>query len=205
MAFCSGGDQSVRQIGGYAGADGVPRLNVLDLQQQIRHLPKPVIAMVAGYAVGGGHILHMMCDMTISADNGVFGQTGPRVGSFDAGYGVAQMIRLVGQKRAREIWFMCRLYSAEEAFRMGLVNKVVPLEKLEEETLVWCREILRNSPTAIRVLKAALNATEDGQSGLWELGHNATLLFYQSEEGNEGRQAFMEKRPPNFSQFKRWP
>lgn len=205
LAFCSGGDQDVRKAGGYVGTDGVPRLNVLDLQVQIRRLPKPVIAMVAGYAIGGGHILHMMCDLTISADNGVFGQTGPKVGSFDAGYGSTQMVRLIGQKKAREMWFLCRFYSAKEALEMKLINKVVPLEKLEEETIIWCREILRNSPTALRVLKAAMNAAEDGQAGIQELGHNATLLFYQSEEGNEGRTAFLEKRPPDFSRFKRLP
>ncbi|GIL48766.1 hypothetical protein Vafri_5215 [Volvox africanus] len=205
LAFCSGGDQSVRGQGGYVGADGIARLNVLDLQIQIRRLPKPVIAMVAGYAVGGGHILHMVCDITIAADNAVFGQTGPKVGSFDAGYGSTHMARLVGQKKAREIWFLCRLYDAQEAHNMGLVNTVVPLDKLEEETLVWCREMLRNSPTALRVLKAALNAAEDGQAGIQELGGNATLLFYQSEEGNEGRKAYLEKRPPNFSKFKRLP
>ncbi|GLC45681.1 hypothetical protein PLESTB_001317300 [Pleodorina starrii] len=205
LAFCSGGDQSVRGQGGYVGADGIARLNVLDLQIQIRRLPKPVVAMVAGYAVGGGHILHMVCDLTIAADNAVFGQTGPKVGSFDAGYGSTHMARLVGQKKAREMWFLARLYDAQEAHRMGLVNTVVPLDKLEEETLVWCREMLRNSPTALRVLKAALNAAEDGQAGIQELGGNATLLFYQSEEGNEGRQAYMEKRPPNFSKFKRLP
>ncbi|GFR46797.1 hypothetical protein Agub_g8429 [Astrephomene gubernaculifera] len=205
LAFCSGGDQAVRGKGGYVGEDGVPRLNVLDLQIQIRRLPKPVVASVAGYAVGGGHILHMICDLTIAADNAVFGQTGPKVGSFDAGYGSTHMARLVGQKKAREMWFLARLYDAQEALRMGLVNTVVPLDKLEEETLVWCREMLRNSPTALRVLKAALNAAEDGQAGLQELGGNATLLFYMSEEGNEGRQAYVEKRAPDFAKFKRLP
>lgn len=205
LAFCSGGDQEARGKGGYVGADGVPRLNVLDLQVQIRRLPKPVIAAVAGYAVGGGHILHMVCDLTISADNGVFGQTGPKVGSFDAGYGSTHMARLVGQKRAREMWFLARLYDARAAAAMGLVNAVVPLAELEAETLAWCREMLRNSPTALRVLKAALNAAEDGQAGIQELGGNATLLFYQSAEGSEGRDAFMEKRPPDFSRFPRLP
>ncbi|GMH38631.1 hypothetical protein BSKO_06515 [Bryopsis sp. KO-2023] len=205
LAFCSGGDQEVRGTGGYVGGDGVPRLNVLDLQIQMRRLPKPVVAMVAGYAVGGGHILHMMCDLTISADNGVFGQTGPKVGSFDAGYGSTQMVRLIGQKKAREMWFLARLYSAAEAEKMGLINKVVPLAKLEEETLVWCREMVRNSPTALRILKAAMNAAEDGQAGIQELGHNATLLFYHSPEGNEGREAYLKKRRPDFSQFKRLP
>ncbi|KAL0044141.1 hypothetical protein WJX82_000402 [Trebouxia sp. C0006] len=204
-AFCSGGDQSVRGKGGYVGADGVPRLNVLDLQVQIRRLPKPVIAMVAGYAVGGGHILHMICDLTIAADNAVFGQTGPKVGSFDAGYGSSQMVRLIGQKRAREMWFLARMYNAEQALNMGLVNTVVPLDRLETETLVWCREIMRNSPTALRLLKSAMNAVEDGQSGLQQLGGDATMLFYNSEEGNEGREAYLQKRPPNFSKFKRLP
>ena len=205
LAFCSGGDQEVRGRGGYVGGDGIPRLNVLDLQVQIRRLPKPVICMVAGYAVGGGHILHMVCDLTIAADNAVFGQTGPKVGSFDAGYGSVQMARIVGQKKAREMWFLSRLYSAEQALAMNLVNTVVPLEKLEEETLVWCREILANSPTALRILKAAMNAADDGFAGLQELGGNATLLFYNSEEGNEGRQAYLEKRKPDFSKFKRLP
>ncbi|KAL3142336.1 hypothetical protein ABBQ38_002676 [Trebouxia sp. C0009 RCD-2024] len=204
-AFCSGGDQSVRGKGGYVGADGVPRLNVLDLQVQIRRLPKPVIAMVAGYAVGGGHILHMICDLTIAADNAIFGQTGPKVGSFDAGYGSSQMVRLIGQKRAREMWFLARMYDAQQALQMGLVNTVVPLDQLETETLVWCREIMRNSPTALRLLKSAMNAVEDGQSGLQQLGGDATMLFYNSEEGNEGREAYLQKRPPNFSKFKRLP
>ncbi|GFH11237.1 naphthoate synthase, partial [Haematococcus lacustris] len=205
QAFCSGGDQSVRGRGGYVGEDAVPRLNVLDLQIQIRRLPKPVVAMVAGYAVGGGHILHMVCDLTIAADNAVFGQTGPKVGSFDAGYGSTHMARLVGQKKAREMWFLARLYNAKQALDMGLVNTVVPLAELETETLVWCREMLRNSPTALRVLKSALNAAEDGQAGIQELGGNATMLFYQTEEGNEGRQAYMDKRPPDFSKFTRLP
>jgi len=204
-AFCSGGDQKERGEGGYVGKDGVPRLHVLDLQVQIRRLPKPVIAMVAGYAVGGGHVLHMICDITIAAENAMFGQTGPKVGSFDGGYGAAHMARLVGQKKAREIWFLCRLYDAKQALEMGLVNTVVPVEKLEEETVVWCREILKNSPTAIRLLKSALNAAEDGQAGLQELAGNATLLFYQTEEGKEGKQAFLEKRPPDFSRFPRFP
>ena len=204
-AFCSGGDQRVRGEGGYVGADGIPRLNVLDLQRQIRTLPKPVIAMVAGWAVGGGHVLHMMCDLTIAADNAKFGQTGPKVGSFDGGYGAAYMARIVGQKKAREIWFLCRSYSAAEALDMGLVNAVVPLEELEAETVKWCREILQNSPTAIRCMKAALNADCDGQAGLQELAGNATLLFYLTEEGREGKQAFLEKRPPDFSKFERLP
>jgi naphthoate synthase len=205
QAFCSGGDQRVRGDGGYVGADGVPRLNVLDLQRQIRTLPKPVIAMVAGYAVGGGHVLHLMCDLTIAADNAIFGQTGPKVGSFDGGYGAAYMARIVGQKKAREIWFLCRQYSAAEALDMGLVNTVVPLARLEEETLAWCERILDNSPTAIRCLKAALNADCDGQAGLQELAGNATLLFYMTEEGREGKEAFLAKRKPNFRRFKRLP
>jgi naphthoate synthase len=182
-AFCSGGDQRVRGEGGYVGEDGIPRLNVLDLQRQIRTLPKPVIAMVAGYAIGGGHVLHLMCDLTIAADNARFGQTGPKVGSFDGGYGAAYMARIVGQKKAREIWFLCRQYDARQAHDMGLVNAVVPLAELEAETLRWCRDILDNSPMAIRCLKAALNADCDGQAGLQELAGNATLLFYLTEEG----------------------
>jgi naphthoate synthase len=204
-AFCSGGDQKVRGKGGYVGSDGIPRLNVLDLQRQIRTLPKPVIAMVAGYAIGGGHVLHMMCDLTIAADNARFGQTGPRVGSFDGGYGAAYMARIVGQKKAREIWFLCRQYDAAQALEMGLVNRVVPYERLEEETIGWCREILQNSPMALRCLKAALNADCDGQAGLQELAGNATLLFYLTEEGREGRDAFVEKRKPDFKKFKRLP
>jgi naphthoate synthase len=204
-AFCSGGDQKVRGKGGYVGSDGIPRLNVLDLQRQIRTLPKPVIAMVAGYAIGGGHVLHMMCDLTIAADNARFGQTGPRVGSFDGGYGAAYMARIVGQKKAREIWFLCRQYDAAQALEMGLVNRVVPYERLEEETVTWCREILQNSPMALRCLKAALNADCDGQAGLQELAGNATLLFYLTEEGREGRDAFVEKRKPDFKKFKRLP
>ena len=205
LAFCSGGDQRVRKEAGYEGVDGVQRLNVLDLQRQIRTLPKPVIAMVAGYAIGGGHVLHMMCDLTIAADNAVFGQTGPRVGSFDGGYGASYMARIVGQKKAREIWFLCRQYDARQALEMGLVNTVVPLADLETETVKWCREILANSPMAIRCLKAALNADCDGQAGLQELAGNATMLFYMSEEGQEGKNAFLEKRSPDFSKFKRQP
>jgi naphthoate synthase len=204
-AFCSGGDQKVRGHGGYVGSDGVPRLNVLDLQRQIRTLPKPVIAMVAGYAIGGGHVLHMMCDLTIAADNARFGQTGPKVGSFDGGYGAAYMARIVGQKKAREIWFLCRQYDAKQALEMGLVNRVVPYEELERETVGWCREILQHSPMALRCLKSALNADCDGQAGLQELAGNATLLFYLTEEGREGRDAFVEKRKPNFKKFKRLP
>lgn len=204
-AFCSGGDQALRSKDGYADYENFGRLNVLDLQVQIRRLPKPVIAMVAGYAVGGGHVLHMVCDLTIAADNAVFGQTGPKVGSFDAGYGSSIMSRLVGPKKAREMWFLSRFYTASEAEKMGLVNTVVPLEKLEQETVKWCREILRNSPTAIRVLKSALNAVDDGHAGLQELGGNATLIFYGTEEGNEGKTAYMERRRPDFAKFPRLP
>jgi len=204
-AFCSGGDQRVRGKGGYVGGDGVPRLNVLDLQRQIRTLPKPVVAMVAGYAVGGGHVLHMMCDLTIAADNARFGQTGPKVGSFDGGYGAAYMARIVGQKKAREIWFLCRQYDAKQALEMGLVNCVVPYDELEAETVQWCREMLANSPIALRCLKAALNADCDGQAGLQELAGNATLLYYLSEEGQEGKNAYLEKRKPDFRKFKRLP
>ena len=204
-AFCAGGDQKVRGDAGYRDAGDVMRLNVLDLQRQIRTCPKPVVAMVAGYAIGGGHVLHLMCDLTIAADNAVFGQTGPRVGSFDGGYGASYMARIVGQKKAREIWFLCRRYDARQALDMGLVNTVVPLERLEAETVQWCREILANSPMAIRCLKAALNADCDGQAGLQELAGNATMLFYMTEEGQEGRNAFLEKRPPDFSKFKRQP
>ncbi len=204
-AFCSGGDQRVRGDGGYVDAAGVPRLNVLDLQRQIRTLPKPVVAMVAGYAIGGGHVLHMICDLTIAADNARFGQTGPKVGSFDGGYGSSYMARIVGQKKAREIWFLCRQYDAQQALEMGLVNTVVPYERLEAETVQWCREMLTNSPIALRCLKAALNADCDGQAGLQELAGNATLLYYLSEEGKEGKNAYLEKRKPNFRKFKRLP
>lgn len=204
-AFCAGGDQKVRGTGGYVGSDGVPRLNVLDLQRQIRTLPKPVVAMVAGYAIGGGHVLHMICDLTIAADNARFGQTGPKVGSFDGGYGASYMARIVGQKKAREIWFLCRQYDAKQALEMGLVNTVVPYERLEEETVTWCREMLQHSPLALRCLKASLNADCDGQAGLQELAGNATLMFYLTEEGREGRDAFVEKRKPNFKKFKRLP
>ncbi|XP_047254340.1 1,4-dihydroxy-2-naphthoyl-CoA synthase, peroxisomal isoform X3 [Capsicum annuum] len=204
-AFCSGGDQALRSKDGYTDFESFGRLNVLDLQVQIRRLPKPVIAMVAGYAVGGGHILHMVCDLTIAADNAIFGQTGPKVGSFDAGYGSSIMSRLVGPKKAREMWFLTRFYTASEAEKMGLVNTVVPLNKLESETIKWCREILRNSPTAIRVLKSALNAVDDGHAGLQALGGDATLLFYGTEEGSEGKNAYNERRPPDFSKFPRLP
>ena len=204
-AFCSGGDQKVRGTGGYVGDDGTPRLNVLDLQREIRTCPKPVVAMVAGWCVGGGHVRHMMCDLTIAAENAMFGQTGPRVGSFDGGWGASYMARIVGQKKAREIWFLCRFYNAKEALDMGLVNTVVPLEKLEAETVQWCREMLANSPLALRCLKAALNADCDGQAGLQELAGNATLLYYMTEEGREGKNAFLEKRRPDFSKFQRLP
>lgn len=204
-AFCSGGDQKIRGEAGYVDDRGVHRLNVLDLQRQIRTLPKPVIAMVAGYAIGGGHVLHLICDLTIAADNARFGQTGPKVGSFDGGYGSSYLARIVGQKKAREIWFLCRQYDARQALEMGLVNTVVPYERLEEETVAWCREILANSPMAIRCLKAALNADCDGQAGLQELAGNTTMLFYMTEEGQEGKKAFVEKRKPNFSKFPRRP
>jgi naphthoate synthase len=204
-AFCSGGDQRVRGEGGYVGDDGVPRLNALDLQRQIRSLPKPVIAMVAGYAIGGGHVLHLLCDLTLAADNARFGQTGPKVGSFDGGFGATYMARVVGHKKAREIWYLCRQYDARQALEMGLVNEVVPFEKLEETTVQWCREILANSPIALRCLKAAFNADTDGLAGIQELAGNATLLFYMTEEGKEGRNAFLEKRPPDFSKFPRLP
>ena len=204
-AFCSGGDQKVRGEGGYVGGDGVPRLNVLDLQKQIRSLPKPVVAMVAGYAIGGGHVLHVVCDLTIAADNAIFGQTGPRVGSFDGGLGSSYLSRIIGQKKAREIWFLCRQYNADQALEMGLVNTVVPLKELETETLKWCREMLELSPMALRFLKASLNADCDGQIGLLDLAGNATLLYYLSEEGAEGKKAFIEKRKPDFSKFTRYP
>lgn len=204
-AFCSGGDQSVRGEAGYVDHHGVARLNVLDLQRQIRTLPKPVIAMVAGYAIGGGHVLHVVCDLTIAAENARFGQTGPRVGSFDGGYGASYLARIIGQKKAREIWYLCRQYDAKQALDMGLVNAVVPLDQLEEETVAWCRRILEHSPLALRCLKAGLNADCDGQAGLQELAGNATLLFYMTEEAQEGRNAFLEKRKPDFTKFPRVP
>jgi naphthoate synthase len=204
-AFCSGGDQGIRGDSGYKDAKGVHRLNVLDFQRQMRTCPKPIIAVVAGYAIGGGHVLHLLCDLTICAENAIFGQTGPKVGSFDGGYGAGYMARVVGQKKAREIWFLCRQYNAQEALQMGLVNKVVPLEQLEAEAIQWCREILANSPIAIRCLKAAMNADCDGQAGLQELAGNATMLFYMTEEGQEGRNAFLEKRKPDFSKFPKRP
>ena len=204
-AFCSGGDQKVRGDAGYVGDDGVPRLNILEVQKRIRSLPIPVIAMVAGYAIGGGHVLHVVCDLTIAADNAIFGQTGPKVGSFDGGLGSSYLARIVGQKNAREIWFMCRQYNASQALEMGLVNTVVKLDSLEEETLKWCREILNHSPIALRCLKSALNADCDGQVGLLDLAGNATLLYYMSEEAKEGKNAFLEKRKPDFSKFPRLP
>ena len=197
-AFCSGGDQSIRGDMGYVGKDGVPRLNVLDLQKLIRSIPKVVIALVAGYAIGGGHVLHVICDLTIAADNAIFGQTGPKVGSFDGGFGSSYLARMVGQKKAREIWYLCRQYNAQEALNMGLVNKVVPINKLEEEGVQWAKEILQHSPMAIRVLKSAFNAELDGQTGIQELAGNATLLYYMSEEAQEGLCAFLEKRVPNW-------
>ena len=204
-AFCSGGDQRVRGDAGYVGKDGVPRLNVLDLQRMIRTLPKPVIAVVAGYAIGGGHVLHLVCDLTIAADNAVFGQTGPKVGSFDGGYGAGYLARVVGHKKAREIWYLCRQYSAQEALAMGLVNTVVPLARLEAEAVQWAKEILEKSPMAIRVLKAAFNADTDGLAGLQQLAGDATLLFYLSPEAQEGRNAYLQKRRPKFSEFPRYP
>ena len=205
-AFCSGGDQRIRGTAGYEDSEtGHLRLNVLDFQREIRTCPKPVVAMVAGYAIGGGHVLHVMCDLTIAADNAIFGQTGPKVGSFDGGYGSSYLARMVGQKKAREIWFLCRQYTAQQALEMGMVNTVVPLEKLEEETLQWSREMLQHSPMALRCLKSALNADCDGQAGLQELAGNATMLFYMSEEGQEGRNAYLEKRKPDFNKFTRYP
>ena len=205
LAFCSGGDQKVRGNGGYVGEDNIPRLNVLDLQRLIRVIPKPVIAMVKGYAIGGGHVLHLVCDLTIAADNAIFGQTGPKVGSFDGGYGAGYLARIVGHKKAREIWYLCRQYNAQEALDMGLVNTVVPLDRVEAETLQWCEEILEKSPTALRFLKAAFNADSDGLAGIQQLAGDATLLYYQSEEAKEGRDSFKEKRKPDFDQFPRFP
>lgn len=205
QAFCSGGDQRVRGHGGYVGEDGLPRLNVLDLQKQIRYLPKPVVAMVAGYAIGGGHVLHVVCDLTIAADNARFGQVGPKMGSFDGGLGSSYLSRLVGQKKAREIWFLCRQYTAQEALAMGLVNCVVPLDELEAETLKWCREMLQLSPLALRCIKSAMNADCDGQIGLQSLAGDATLLYYMTEEAKEGKEALLEKRKPDFSKFTRFP
>ena len=204
-AFCSGGDQRVRGDDGYVGDDGVGRLNVLDLQIQIRRLPKPVVAMVAGYAIGGGHVLHVVCDLTVAADNARFGQTGPKVGSFDGGYGSGLLARMVGQKKAREIWYLCEQYDADAAERMGLVNKVVPLEDLEVETVAWCRRMLSHSALALRMLKASLNAADDGLAGIQQLAGDATLLYYMSEEAQEGKRAYLEKRRPAFDQFPKRP
>jgi len=204
-AFCSGGDQSVRGHGGYIGDDGVPRLNVLDLQKIIRSIPKPVVAMVAGWAIGGGHVLHVVCDLSIAAENAKFGQTGPKVGSFDGGLGASYLARIVGQKKAREIWYLCDVYDAQEALDMGLVNKVVPLDKLEETTMEWCKKMLQKSPLALRMLKCAFNAELDGQIGIQELAGNATLLYYLTEEAKEGKNAFLEKRQPDFSKYPKFP
>ena len=205
QAFCSGGDQRIRGDDGYVGDDGIGRLNVLDLQVQIRRLPKPVVAMVAGYAIGGGHVLHVVCDLTIAADNARFGQTGPKVGSFDGGYGSGLLARSVGQKKAREIWFLCDEYDAQEALDMGLVNKVVPLEQLEIETVAWCKRMLDHSPLALRMLKASFNAADDGLAGIQQLAGDATLLYYMSEEAQEGKQAYLEKRRPEFERFPKRP
>jgi len=204
-AFCSGGDQRIRGDDGYVDPKGTGRLNVLDLQVQIRRLPKPVVAMVAGYAIGGGHVLHVVCDLTIAADNARFGQTGPRVGSFDGGYGAGLLARIVGQKKAREIWFLCEQYDAQQALAMGLVNKVVPLAELEKETVAWCRRMLELSPLALRMLKAGLNAADDGLAGIQQLAGDATLLYYMSDEAQEGRDAYVQKRKPNFSKFPKRP
>ncbi len=204
-AFCSGGDQNIKKFGGYVGKDGIPRLNILDLQKQIRSIPKPVIAMVNGYAIGGGHVLHVVCDLTVASENAIFGQTGPRVGSFDAGFGSSYLARIVGQKKAREIWFLCEQYTAREALEMGLVNKVVPYDQLEDETVIWCKKIIQHSPLALRMIKAGLNAELDGQVGIQELAGNATMLYYMTEEAQEGKKAFLEKRKPDFSKFPKLP
>ena len=204
-AFCAGGDMNVKGHGGYIGKDGVARLNVLDVQKQIRSMPKPVIAAVNGFAIGGGHVLHVVCDLTIASENAIFGQTGPRVGSFDAGFGSSYLARIVGQKKAREIWFLCRQYTAKEAEEMGMVNKVVPLERLEDETVEWCETILKRSPMAIRMIKRAMNAELDGQRGMMEFAGDATLMYYLMEEAQEGKNAFLEKRDPDFSQFPKFP
>jgi naphthoate synthase len=204
-AFCSGGDQNVKGLGGYVDDAGVPRLNVLDLHKRIRTMPKPVVAMVNGYAIGGGHVLHVVCDLTIASENAIFGQSGPKVGSFDGGFGSSYLARCVGQKKAREIWFLCKQYSAQEAEDMGLVNKVVPLDKLEDETVEWCNIMLQRSPMALRMIKRGLNAELDGQTGIMELAGDATLMFYLMEEAQEGRKAFLEKRSPDFKQFPKFP
>ncbi len=204
-AFCSGGDQNVKGKGGYIDKEGVPRLSVLDVQKQIRSIPKPVIAMVNGYAIGGGHVLHVVCDLSIASENAIFGQTGPRVGSFDAGFGSSYLARIVGQKKAREIWFLCRQYNAQEALEMGLVNKVVPSYQLEDEVVEWAETMMQHSPLALRMIKAGLNAELDGQAGIQELAGDATMLYYLTEEAQEGKQAFLEKRKPNFKQFPKLP
>ncbi len=204
-AFCSGGDMHVKGRGGYVGRDGVPRLNVLDVQMQIRRLTKPVIAMVNGYAIGGGHVLHVVCDLTIASENAVFGQTGPKVGSFDAGLGASYLARIVGQKKAREIWYLCRQYSAKEAEQMGLVNKVVPFDQLEDETVAWCETIMERAPLAIRMMKAGFNAELDGQAGIQELAGDATMLYYTLDEAQEGGRAFLEKRKPDFDKYPQFP
>lgn len=204
-AFCSGGDQNVKGRGGYIDKEGVPRLTVLDVQRQIRSIPKPVIAAVNGFAIGGGHVLHVVCDLTIASDNAIFGQTGPRVGSFDAGFGASYLARVVGQKKAREIWFLCRKYNAREALEMGLVNKVVPLEKLEDEYVAWAEEMMQLSPLALRMIKAGLNAELDGQAGIQELAGDATMLYYLTDEAQEGKNAFLEKRKPDFDRFPKLP
>ena len=204
-AFCSGGDQNVKGKGGYIGEDGVPRLNVLDLHKLIRSIPKPVIAMVNGYAIGGGHVLHVVCDLTIASENAIFGQTGPKVGSFDAGFGSSYLARMVGQKKAREIWFLCEQYSAKEAETMGMVNKVVPLKDLEDTTVQWCKTIMKRSPLALRMIKRGLNAELDGQRGLMEFAGDATLMYYLMEEAQEGKNSFLEKRDPDFSKFPKFP
>jgi naphthoate synthase len=204
-AFCSGGDQNIKTLGGYKDEAGIPRLNVLDLQKRIRSLPKPVIAMVNGYAIGGGHVLHVVCDLTIASENAKFGQTGPKVGSFDGGFGSSYLARIVGQKKAREIWFLCRQYSAQEAFDMGLVNKVVPFDKLEDEVVEWCHEMMLKSPMALRMIKYGLNAELDGQAGIQELAGSATLLYYFTEEAQEGKNAFLEKRKPDFTKYPKFP
>lgn len=204
-AFCSGGDQNIKSSGGYIGKDGVPRLNVLDLQKLIRSLPKPVVAMVNGFAIGGGHVLHVVCDLSIASENAIFGQTGPKVGSFDAGFGSSYLARIVGQKKAREIWFLCDQYSAQEALDMGLVNKVVPFDKLEDTTVEWCQKMMQRSPLALRMIKVGFNAELDGQAGIQELAGNATLLYYMTEEAQEGKKAYLEKRKPDFKKFPRFP
>ncbi|WP_047449299.1 1,4-dihydroxy-2-naphthoyl-CoA synthase [Alistipes sp. ZOR0009] len=204
-AFCAGGDQNVKGIGGYVGKDGVPRLNVLEVQRQIRSMPKPVVAMVNGFAIGGGHVLHIVCDLSIASENAIFGQTGPKVGSFDAGLGSSYLADIVGQKKAREIWFLCRQYSAQEALQMGLVNKVVPFDQLEDEVVDWCHQMMQHSPMALRMLKLGMNADLDGQVGLQEFAGNATLLYYLTAEAQEGKHAFLEKRKPDFHKFPKYP